>query len=92
MAASSLFIGSIEGRVALLPKSVWVPSVPERLRWSRHQPIGLDGGQPFAAHGLRRAAGRQAGRLGAARTRTPISLTVISLIVMENPVVVSRSS
>jgi hypothetical protein len=39
MAASSLFIGSIEGRVALLPKSVWVPSVPELLRWSQHQPI-----------------------------------------------------
>jgi hypothetical protein len=27
-----LVIGSVEGRVALLPKDVWLPSVPERLR------------------------------------------------------------
>jgi hypothetical protein len=32
MAASSLFIGSVEERVALLPKGVWLPSVPEWLR------------------------------------------------------------
>ena len=32
MAASSLFIGSVEGQFALLPKGVWLPSVPERLR------------------------------------------------------------
>jgi hypothetical protein len=36
-----LLIGSVEGRVALLPKGVLLPSVPERLQWSQRDAVSL---------------------------------------------------